>query len=260
MNSNTNIAMDTNKDIPLTPSIEPSPAQAPIPANDLTEIKNNLINSYKSSDDESSDDESFISSESSVSSVSSDEHKKKKKHKNKKDKHVSVYKVQVDKLEQRLHYMKLDLVNKDLDINVLKNKIILLEGNAKLHSNINFLFDRLDNAIKVLNEKLDSYQPTTDTIKDMVLLEQIDSMCVKAIEKYLTYLNTDVKPLFKDDMYLKQSTLLLYSEKDKTMNDISIKVKKHILDAKLKLNNKSSYLVWILFTIIIIMMGFSFFY
>ena len=34
-----------------------------------------------------------------------------------------------------------------------------------------------------------------------------------------------VKPLFKDDVYLKQSTLLLYSEKDKTMNDISIKVK-----------------------------------
>ena len=116
------------------------------------------------------------------------------------------------------------------------------------------------NAIKVLNEKLDSYQPTSDFIKDMVLLEHVNDMCVKAIDKYLTYLNNDVKPLFKDDVYLKQSTLLLYSEKDKTMNDISIKVKKHILDAKFKLNNKSSYLVWVLFAIIIIMMAFSFFY
>jgi len=251
--TNTNVTEITPDTLPII---------QPISVPNLTDIKNSLVNSYKSSDSESSnnesfDDESFISSESSVSS---DEHKKKKKHKHKKDKHVSVYKVQLDKLEQRLHYMKLDLVNKDLDINVLKNKIILLEGNAKLHSNINFLFDRLDNAIKVLNEKLDSYQPTTYTIKDMVLLEQIDSMCIKAIEKYLTYLNTEVKPLFKDEMYLKQSTLLLYSEKDKTMNDISIKVKKHILEAKLKLNNKSSYLVWVLFTIIIIMMGFSFFY
>ena len=254
---NTNITMDTTQDIPLPPSIEPSPTQVPITIPNLTEIKNCLINSYKSSDDESSDSDSFISSESSVSS---EEYKKKKKPKHKKDKHVSVYKVQVDKLEQRLHYMKLDVVNKDLEINELKSKIILLEGNTKLHSNINYLFDRLDNAIKVLNEKLDSYQPSSDFIKDMVLLEHVNDMCVKAIEKYLTYLNTDVKPLFKDDVYLKQSTLLLYSEKDKTMNDISIKVKKHILDAKFKLNNKSSYLVWVLFAIIIIMMGFSFFY
>jgi hypothetical protein len=256
---NTNITMDTTQETVLAPSIEPAPTQAPITIPNLTEIRNNLINSYKSSDDESSDSESFISSESSVSE-SSEEYKKKKKPTHKKDKHVSVYKVQVDKLEQRLHYMKLDIVNKDLDINELKNKIILLEGNTKLYSNINYLFERLDNAIKILNEKLDSYQPTSDIIKDMVLLEHINDMCVKAIEKYLTYLNTDVKPLFKNDVYLKQSTLLLYSEKDKTMNDISIKVKKHILDAKFKLNNKSSYLVWVLFAIIIIMMGFSFFF
>ena len=254
---NTNVTMDTIQETVIAPSIEPSPTQVPITVPNLTEIKNSLINSYKSSDDESSESESFISSESSVSS---EEYKKKKKPKHKKDKHVSVYKVQVDKLEQRLHYMKLDVVNKDLEINELKNKIILLEGNTKLYSNINYLFERLDNAIKVLNEKLDSYQPTSDIIKDMVLLEHVNDMCVKAIEKYLTYLNNDVKPLFKNDVYLKQSTLLLYSEKDKTMNDISIKVKKHILDAKFKLNNKSSYLVWVLFAIIIIMMGFSFFF
>jgi hypothetical protein len=254
---NTNVTMDTIQETVLAPTIEPAPTQVPITTPNLTDIKNSLINSYKSSDDESSESESFISSESSVSS---EEYKKKKKPKHKKDKHVSVYKVQVDKLEQRLHYMKLDVVNKDLEINELKNKIILLEGNTKLYSNINYLFERLDNAIKVLNEKLDSYQPTSDIIKDMVLLEHVNDMCVKAIEKYLTYLNNDVKPLFKNDVYLKQSTLLLYSEKDKTMNDISIKVKKHILDAKFKLNNKSSYLVWVLFAIIIIMMGFSFFF
>jgi hypothetical protein len=257
MNSNTNVPMDIIQETVIAPSIEPSLTQVPITVPNLTEIKNSLINSYKSSEDESSDSDSFISSESSVLS---EEYKKKKKPKHKKDKHVSVYKVQVDKLEQRLHYMKLDVVNKDLEINELKSKIVLLEGNTKLYSNINYLFDRLDNAIKVLNEKLDAYQPTPDIIKDMVLLEHVNDMCVKAIEKYLTYLNTDVKPLFKNDVYLKQSTLLLYSEKDKTMNDISIKVKKHILDAKFKLNNKSSYLVWVLFAIIIIMMAFSFFY
>lgn len=184
---------------------------------ELNQIKNGLESLNPESDSESS--------------YSSDDSDKKyflvKKQKNKDNSNC-------DKLESKLHYMKLDLVNKDIEIEEYKNKCTVLNKYEILFKNIEFLFDRFNNAYVTLKERINT-KPTNDLFKYIIMLENSHSSCLKAKEKYNQYLNTDIVPLFTPQQnYLKNSIIITFSIKDKEFADLVLNIDKLILNAKIK--------------------------
>jgi hypothetical protein len=204
-----------------------------INTNELNKIKEGLINQYKSDSDNSDSSSEF--SANSESDKSTTKSKKSKKS----DKTISIYKVRLDKLEQRVHYMKLDIVNKDIEIEELKIKVINHDKNELLFKNIHFLFDRLDNAITVLNDKINNRQENPDYIKELVFLETNKELCLKTEEKYKNYLNNDVCPLFNNKKYINDSVIQLYNMKNIEMIKIHTNIENKINTIKDKLNKRS---------------------
>lgn len=218
-----------------------------INTNELNKIKENIINQYKSESDNT--DSSSEYSNNSESDKSTTKSKSKKS-----DKTISIYKVRLDKLEQRVHYMKLDIVNKDIEIEELKIKVINHDKNELLFKNIHFLFDRLDNAITVLNDKINNHQENIDYIKELVFLETTSELCLKTEEKYKNYLNNDVIPLFNNKKYINDSVIQLYNMKNMEMHNIHQRIINKIINIKNKLNKNSDtahYLIFIICCLII---------
>ena len=206
-----------------------------INTNELNKIKEGLINQYKSDSDNSDSSSEF--SDNSESDKSTTKSKKSKKS----DKTISIYKVRLDKLEQRVHYMKLDIVNKDIEIEELKIKVTNHDKNELLFKNIHFLFDRLDNAINVLNDKTNNHQENPDYIKELVFLETTLELCIKTEEKYKNYLNNDVCPLFNNKKYIKDSVVQLYNIKNIEMIKINTNIINKINTIKDKIKKSDDY-------------------
>ena len=186
-------------------------------------IKNTEISSSESSDID--DDSDYDTDSSSVS-------KNKKKKKNKKIyKNIPFYNEYINinkKLESRIHYMKLDIINRDLELEELRNKMNLFEKNLNIFKNINFLFERLDNSIKVLNERLNSKEDP-NILKYLYFLEHTNNLCYTVNNKYELYLNDNIIPLLDDNIYLKKSIILSYQFNKKELLFISSNINKKIL-------------------------------
>lgn len=206
-----------------------------INTNELNKIKEGLINQYKSDSDKSDSSSEF--SDNSESDKSTTKSKKSKKS----DKTISIYKVRLDKLEQRVHYMKLDIVNKDIEIEELKTKLINHDKNELLLKNIHFLFDRLDNAINVLNDKVNNYQENPDYIKELVFLETNSDLCLKTEEKYKNYLINEVFPLFNNKKYINDSVIHLYNMKNMEMHNVHQRIINKIINIKNKIKKSDDY-------------------
>lgn len=182
--------------------------------NDLNQIKNGLES--LNSDSESS--YSSFDSENKYFLV--------KKQKNKDNS-------ECDKLESKIHYMKLDLVNKDIEIEEYKNKCLILSKYEQVFKNIEFLFDRFNNAYTVLKERIYA-KPDNNLFKYILLLENSHSTCLKTKDKYNQYLTNDIIPLFTPQQnYLKNSIIITFSIKDKEFADLILMIDKLIFYAKL---------------------------
>ena len=133
------------------------------------------------------------------------------------------YKLKYNQSESRYRYLQLEMSNLNIEINELKEKNVILDKNNLLNKNINFLFDRLDNAFKILNDRINNNNIT------LVTLDHNLDLCQKTQDKYDLYINENVYPLFSDDqIILKKSILIYYSNKIKEFNTILslIKIKK----------------------------------
>ena len=183
--------------------------------NDLNQIKNGLESLNSDSD----------SSYSSFDSENKYFLVKKQKNKDNSD---------CDKLESKIHYMKLDLVNKDIEIEEYKNKCLILSKYEQIFKNVEFLFDRFNNAYTVLKERINT-KPDNDLFKYIIMLENSHSVCIKTKDKYNQYLHNDIIPLFTPQQnYLKNSVIITFSIKDKEFTDLILKIDKLIFNAKLK--------------------------
>jgi hypothetical protein len=196
--------------IPINPDGKPN-------INDLNQIKNGL----ESLNSDSDSDCSYSSSDSDKKYILV------KKQKSKDNSNC-------DKLESKIHYMKLDLVNKDIEIEEYKNKCLILNKYEQIFKNIEFLFDRFNNAFTILKERI-NIKPDNDLFKYIIMLENSHSVCIKTKDKYNQYLNNDIIPLFTPQQnYLKNSVIITFSIKDKEFTDLVLKIDKLIFNAKLK--------------------------
>lgn len=127
------------------------------------------------------------------------------------------YKTKYNSLESKIRYMQLEMVNKEIEITELNTKILVLTKYDDLFKKINFLFERLDNALKVLTERVNTIDDK-HYIKYITIntLDTIKVSCDKVLEKYSVYLANEINPLFSDNqLYLKNSINGLYELKQK---------------------------------------------
>jgi len=197
----------------------------------LHEIRNMLEQKI----DESSD--SDYTTDDSTSSSST----------NKKSKNTTDYKSKSNKLESRVRYMQLEMVNKDIEISELKDKLNNRTKIDILFTKVNFLFERLDNAYKVLNERMHTI--TDDNYIKLGLVNDLSTIkdsLRKVQEKYTLYINNEVYPLFDiADVYHKNAITALYNIKEKELTSLSNKI-----DCKIY-NTKFYNTTWLLFFVII---------
>ena len=135
---------------------------------------------------EDSESNSIISVTDSSASTESF---KSKQSKTKKTTGKSIIKYKTRQLESRIHYMKLDMVNKEILIEKLNAELTTLNKNEMLLKNITFLFDRLDNAYLILNEKFTNC-PENNFHKQIYYYETVLNLCYKTQDKYKNYLGT----------------------------------------------------------------------
>jgi len=191
--------------------------------NNLHEIKESLEQKINTSSD------SDYSTDASTDTSTSSSHSKKKK--NKKNKY-HIYKLKYNHLESRIRYMQLDMVNKDIEIAELNNKLTIHNKNEILFTKINFLYERLDNAYKVLKDKMNSInEDKYIKLKTITELETIKESCKKVQEKYASYVNNDVYPLI-DNIYLKSAIQSLYDIKQKELLELSNEIDYNIYNTK----------------------------
>jgi hypothetical protein len=113
-------------------------------------------------------------------------------------------------LETKLRYMQLEMVNKDIEISDLTEKLHKFNTSDALFNKINFLFDRLNNANNILIEKTININNNPISV-----LLQHKELCNKVIEKYEKYFTIDLLPLFNDDQkYLKDAITTFYHDKN----------------------------------------------
>lgn len=185
-----------------------------IPMEELKKIQQQLQEKInESSDSEYSPSESDYSDES-------DNRKKRKSSR-------SNYKYKYNQSESRYRYLQLEMSNKNIEINELKDKLIILDKHLLITKNISFLFERLDNAFKGLDEKINTINDTS-IIKfaKLISLDTIEAICIKTKDKYEAYINTNIYPLFPNDQFiLKNSLTMYYLEKIKEFDKILLKIK-----------------------------------
>jgi len=132
------------------------------------------------------------------------------------------YRIKYNASESKYRYLQLEMANKDIEINELKEKLENLNKYQLLIKNTNFLFDRIDNAFKVLHERIDKIEDNSfikiSTFSSLVTLE---NLCLKTKDKYEEYINNSVYPLFLDDQIIfKNAITSLYTNKIKEFNNI----------------------------------------
>lgn len=159
-------------------------------------------------------------------SDSDDSHKVKKKVKSKSKKLTTD---SYNKLESRIHYMKLDLVNKDIEIEELKKKLEIFNKYDTIFKQIDYTFERLDNGINLVNSRLNSKQELP-IFKYLSFLEYTDTLCTKIIDKYTLHLNTELIPLIDiKHAYLKNSIQVSFTLKENEIRAISHKINTKII-------------------------------
>jgi len=210
---------------PLDTKTNEQPVNTKLSIEELSVLKEGIQNTeISSSESSNTDDNSDYDTDSSSVSKNKKKKKNKKIYKKSNSKYININK----KLESRIHYMKLDLVNRDIEIEELKNKMILFEKNLNIFNHINFLFERLDNSIKVLNERLHS-KPDSNILKYLYFLEHTNNLCYNVNNKYDIYLNDNLLPLLDNQEYLKKSIILSYQYNKKELLLISSNINKKIL-------------------------------
>jgi hypothetical protein len=212
-----------------------------IPIDDLKHIKEILEEKMN----ESSDSE-YTPSESESSDYS-DKSKKYKKRTN------IDYKSKYNKSESNYRYLQLELSNRNIEINEMKEKLLLLDNHQLIIKNINFVFERLDNAFKGLNEKINTIiDKNFINFEILVILDSIESMCNKTKDKYDMYINTNIYSLFPMNEYIiKNAVTMYYLDKQKEFDKILLKIKIQKYNTTLKNLLRIIGLI-ILFIIIII--------
>jgi len=190
---------------------------------ELNEIKNGL----ESINNNDSDDSFSCSTDDSSSNCSSSSKVNKK--------YIIIDKNNnSEKLESIIHYMKLDMVNKDIEIEDNKIKLMTLSKYELLFKNIEFLFERLNYASTTLKERINSI-PDKDFYKHIMLLENSHSHCLKIKDKYNQYLNTEIIPHCSSQQnYLKHAISVSFAIKDKEFTDLTAVIGKQIINTKYK--------------------------
>jgi hypothetical protein len=146
------------------------------------------------------------------------------------------YKTKYNQSESKYRYLQLEMSNLNVEISELKESLILLTKHNLLFKNINFLFERVDNAIKILNERINTEDKSILKFNTLNNLENLEKLCNKTKEKYESYINSDVYPLFLDNqIILKSSITNYYLEKIKGFDSIITKINN--LQVKIKTYN-----------------------
>jgi hypothetical protein len=211
-----------------------------IPIESLHEIKETLEQKISESTDSSDSD--YSTSTSSTSSSSSRSSKKKSKN--------TDYKLKYNKLESKIRYMQLDTVNKDLEIMELRSKVDIHTKNEILFSKINMLFERLDNAYKILTERSNIIiDPNILKFKTISDLTTIKGSCTKVQEKYLLYINNEVYPLI-NNQYLKNAISALYDIKQKEYLDLLKSIDLKIYNTKF--NNTAWMFLFVVISVLLL--------
>jgi hypothetical protein len=181
----------------------------------LNQIKESLEQKMNESD------ESEYTPSDSENSCSSSLSDRKKKYKN------INYKSKYNQSESRYRYLQLEMSNKNIEINELKDKLLPLDKYNLIVKNINFLFERLDNAIKGLNERITLIDDNNlIKYKTLDVLESTKAICNKTIDKYDMYINTSIYPLFNDEhSILKESLTSFYVNKQKEFETLLLRIK-----------------------------------
>ena len=200
-----------------------------IPTDELNKIKEKLeqkINESSDSEDSSSD--------------TSSSYTLKKKRKSKID-----YKTKYNQSESKYRYLQLEMSNQNIEINELKEKTIVLDKHNLLTKNINFLFERLDNAFKILNERLIIKDENIIKFTTLNSLKSLNELCLKTKDKYEGYINTNVYPLFLDDQHIfKISITNHYLQKIKEFDNLARLI-------KIKSDTTILYNTFVLFSLIV---------
>lgn len=138
------------------------------------------------------------------------------------------YKSKYNNSESKYRYLQLEMSNKNIEINELKEKLLLLDNHLLIIKNINFLFERLDNAFKGLNEKIDTINDEKIIkFETLIILDSVESICNKTKDKYDAYINTSVYPLFPVNEYITKNALTMYYlDKQKKFDKILLKINK----------------------------------
>jgi len=168
-----------------------------IPIDELRKIKKILEEKIENNSDESNDSDSSY-------------------------KNNSDYKIKYNSCESKYRYLQLELANKEIEISELKEKLEILNKYQLLIKNTNFLFDRLDNAFKVLHERINKIEDNSFIkINTFSILANIENLCIKTKDKYQEYINNSVYPLFLDDQIIfKNAITIIYNNKIKEFNNI----------------------------------------
>jgi hypothetical protein len=146
------------------------------------------------------------------------------------------YKTKYNQSESKYRYLQLEMSNLNIEISELKESLIVLTKHNLLFKNINFLFERVDNAIKILNERVDTKDESILKFNTLHNLQNIVNLCNKTKDKYESYINSDVYPLFLDDQsVLKTSITNYYLDKIKGFDSIITKINN--LEYKIKTYN-----------------------
>jgi hypothetical protein len=190
----------------------------------LHEIKNTLEQKMN----ESSDSE-YISSSTSFSSSS-----RCSRSSNKKLNKTINYKLKYNNLESKIRYMQLEMVNKEIELSELQNKLCNYSKIDMIFTKINFLFERLDNAYKILNERINlSNDNDFIKLKTVADLTTNKDTLKKVMSKYALYINNELYPLINtSDIYFKNSITALYEIKQKELSKLSNLIDIKIYDTK----------------------------
>jgi len=144
---------------------------------------------------------------------------------------ITDYKSKYNSSESKYRYLQLELSNKEIEISELKEQLVIFEKHKLLIKNVNFLFDRLDNAFKILHDRINTINDShIIKLNTITYLQTLENLCLKTKDKYEEYINNSVYPLFLDDQIIfKNSITLIYSNKIKEFNTIQniIKIKKY---------------------------------
>ena len=94
---------------------------------------------------------------------------------------------------------------------------------------IDYIFERLDNGINLVNSRLNSKEELP-IFKYLSFLEYTDTLCTKIIDKYTLHLNTELIPLFDTKhTYLKNSIQVSFTLKENEIRAISQKISTKII-------------------------------